>query len=102
MRRRGIKANSARRVGHTGRQQSNAGIDNQGDTPPGVTSISTLQESQASGVSSSCWNTLGPVWSDSDEKDERVVPNSWKAFAIASDRTIQNLVRVFFEIVYPM
>jgi hypothetical protein len=28
--------------------------------------------------------------------------NSWKAFAIASNQQIRNLVQVYFEIVYPM
>ncbi|KAJ5436965.1 hypothetical protein N7445_007850 [Penicillium cf. griseofulvum] len=42
-------------------------------------------------------------WSATEVDDhDRVLDSSWKAFAIACDRQIRNLVQVYLEIVYPM
>lgn len=102
IKRRGVKARSSRSAGHVGKQPSTGGIDRQEDTSPGLTTTGSLQESRFSDLISDQRGGLSPVWSDTDEKDERAVRNSWKAFAIASDRTIKDLVQVFFEIVYPI
>ena len=49
------------------------------------------------------WPTFDTGWSAAeDDGEDRALHNSWKAFAIACDRRIMNLVQVYFEIVYPM
>lgn len=48
------------------------------------------------------WGSLSALWSVSEGNDGGALRNSWRAFAIASDQTIRNLVQVYFEIVYPM
>lgn len=42
------------------------------------------------------------LWSATAHNNENGVQSSWKAFAIASEPTIMNLVQAYFEIVYPM
>jgi hypothetical protein len=44
------------------------------------------------------------LWAAQDNpgRDENALRRSWSAFAIATDKTIRNLVQVYFEIVYPM
>jgi hypothetical protein len=54
-------------------------------------------------VSGDPWPTFNPGWLAREGDDEdAALHNSWKAFAIACDRQIMNLVQVYFEIVYPM
>lgn len=50
------------------------------------------------------WTSFNQGWStgEGDDDDDGVLRNSWKAFAIASDQQIRNLVQVYFEVVYPM
>lgn len=50
------------------------------------------------------WAALNPLWAaqDNPDRDETALRRSWSAFAIATERTIRNLVQVYFEIVYPM
>lgn len=49
------------------------------------------------------WSSFNSGWSTAEGyDDDGALRNSWKAFAIASDRQIRNLVQVYFEIVYPM
>lgn len=49
------------------------------------------------------WSSFNTGWSTAEGyDDDGALRNSWKAFAIASDRQIRNLVQVYFEIVYPM
>lgn len=49
------------------------------------------------------WASFNTGWSTAEGyDDDGALRNSWKAFAIASDRQIRNLVQVYFEIVYPM
>lgn len=45
------------------------------------------------------WSTFDR---DEGNDDSKALHDSWKAFAIACDRQIKNLVQVYFEIVYPM
>jgi hypothetical protein len=52
-------------------------------------------------ISADPWSTFNHGWSAEDD-DGGALRNSWKAFAIACDRQIRNLVQVYFEIVYPM
>ncbi|RJE18897.1 hypothetical protein PHISCL_08764 [Aspergillus sclerotialis] len=42
------------------------------------------------------------LWSVTAHNNESGIQGSWKAFAIASEPTIMNLVQAYFEIVYPM
>ncbi|KAJ5612447.1 hypothetical protein N7510_005641, partial [Penicillium lagena] len=54
-------------------------------------------------VSGDPWPTFNPGWLAREGDDEdAALRSSWKAFAIACDRQIMNLVQVYFEIVYPM
>lgn len=47
--------------------------------------------------------TFNHGWSAAEgNDDDGALHNSWKAFAIACDRKIRNLVQVYLEIVYPM
>lgn len=49
------------------------------------------------------WSTFNQGWPTVEGyDDDGALRNSWKAFAIASDQQIRNLVQVYFEIVYPM
>ena len=49
------------------------------------------------------WTAFNTGWSTAEGyDDDGALRNSWKAFAIASDQQIRNLVQVYFEIVYPM
>lgn len=49
------------------------------------------------------WTAFNTGWSTTEGyDDDGALRNSWKAFAIASDQQIRNLVQVYFEIVYPM
>ncbi|KAJ5090075.1 hypothetical protein N7532_008759 [Penicillium argentinense] len=49
------------------------------------------------------WSSFNTGWSTAEGyDDDGALRNSWKAFAIASDRSIRNLVQVYFEIVYPI
>ncbi|KAJ5983864.1 hypothetical protein N7481_005963 [Penicillium waksmanii] len=49
------------------------------------------------------WSSFNSGWSTAEGyDDDGALRNSWKAFAIASDRQIRNLVQVYFEIVYPI
>lgn len=49
------------------------------------------------------WSTFDQGWSAAEGNDDyTALHDSWKAFAIACDRQIKNLVQVYFEIVYPM
>lgn len=49
------------------------------------------------------WSTFDHGWSAAEGNDDYMaLHDSWKAFAIACDRQIKNLVQVYFEIVYPM
>lgn len=49
------------------------------------------------------WSSFNTGWSTAEGyDDDGALRNSWKAFAIASDRQIRNLVQVYFEIVYPI
>ncbi|KAJ5532974.1 hypothetical protein N7494_009526 [Penicillium frequentans] len=48
-------------------------------------------------------STFNHGWSAAEgDDDDGVLQDSWKAFAIACDRQIRNLVQVYFEIVYPI
>ena len=77
------------------------------------TAAATASGGRASGCStssSSClsisgdpWSTFNHSWSAAEgDDDDGALRNPWKAFAIACDRQIRNLVQVYFEIVYPM
>jgi hypothetical protein len=49
------------------------------------------------------WVSFNQGWSTAEGyDDDGALRNSWKAFAIASDQQIRNLVQVYFDIVYPM
>ncbi|OOQ82252.1 C6 transcription factor [Penicillium brasilianum] len=49
------------------------------------------------------WTSFNTGWSTTEGyDDDGALHNSWKAFAIASDQQIRNLVQVYFEIVYPI
>ncbi|KAJ5173282.1 hypothetical protein N7492_005875 [Penicillium capsulatum] len=49
------------------------------------------------------WTAFNMGWSTAEGyDDDGALRNSWKAFAIASDQQIRNLVQVYFEIVYPI
>jgi hypothetical protein len=99
--RRGVKAES-RVTGRDTRHPMTPG------DPYIPTSAATSSSERASGPSHSStsgdpWFTFDHGWSpvDGDEGD-LMLHRSWRAFAIASDRQIKNLVQVFFETVYPM
>ncbi|OGE53229.1 hypothetical protein PENARI_c008G10978 [Penicillium arizonense] len=52
-------------------------------------------------ISDDPWSTFNHGWS-AEGDDDGPLRNSWKAFAIACDRQVRNLVQVYFEIVYPI
>lgn len=64
---------------------------------------STSRSSYRPSISGDPWSTFDHGWSAAEgDDDDGALHNSWKAFAIACDRQIRNLVQVYFEIVYPM
>jgi hypothetical protein len=101
MKRRGIKAGTRAR-----------GRDSQFVRGPVNHTISTAASIASGRRASGSSNSHSPYrasvsadygWSATElDADVRVLHNSWKAFAIACDRQIRNLVQVYFEIVYPM
>lgn len=46
--------------------------------------------------------SCSPVNDHDGDREEFGIRPSWTAFAISCDQQIQNLVQVYFEIVYPM
>lgn len=99
--RRGVKAGSRA----SGRDTQFARVSSDHGIPAPA---ATASEERASGSSAprssyrpsvSCdpWSTF-----DQGNDGDLALHNSWKAFAIACDRQIKNLVQVYFEIVYPM
>lgn len=69
----------------------------------GASGSSTSHSPYRTSISADPWSTFNHGWSATEvDDDDRVLHNSWKAFAIACDRQIRNLVQVYFEIVYPM
>lgn len=49
------------------------------------------------------WDMLNPACTVAvTSGNDGILPNSWKAFAIACQSTIMDLAQVYFEIVYPM
>lgn len=69
----------------------------------GVSGPSTSRSPYHTSISGDPWSTFNHDWSAAEgDSNDRVLHNSWKAFAIACDRQIRNLVQVYFEIVYPM
>lgn len=97
IKRRGVKSNRTLRP------------DGQGVQAPIASSYSTEARSQPDlgrreSLSSDPWTPAGSLWSglDPSARSEYALSRSWTAFAIACDRTIRNLMEVYFEIVYPM
>lgn len=62
----------------------------------------TSRSSYHPSISGDPWSTFNHGWSAIEGNDDGALHNSWKAFAVACDRQIRNLVQVYFEIVYPM
>ncbi|KAJ5825565.1 hypothetical protein N7474_002703 [Penicillium riverlandense] len=105
--RRGVKAGT--RIGGSDAQLGRELIDH--GVPPSTASgyqerasaSSASRSSNRLSVSGDPWPTFNPGWLAREGDDEDgALHNSWKAFAIACDRQIMNLVQVYFEIVYPI
>lgn len=92
--RRGVKAKTAENVDQV-RLQSNKTY---GDFDPALTA-----PENDSLPSNDPWSSLSDMWfTVVGENESSALQNSWKAFAISSDRIIKTLVQIYFEIVYPM
>lgn len=64
---------------------------------------STSRSPYRASISADPWSTFNHGGSAAEgDDDDGLLHNSWKAFAIACDRQIRNLVQVYFEVVYPM
>ncbi|KAJ5183909.1 hypothetical protein N7492_001525 [Penicillium capsulatum] len=69
----------------------------------GACGPSTSRSSYRSSNFGDPWSTFDHGWSAAEGNDDfMALRDSWKAFAIACDRQIKNLVQVYFEIVYPI
>ncbi|KAL1966273.1 hypothetical protein VTN77DRAFT_4626 [Rasamsonia byssochlamydoides] len=90
IKRRGVKSSRARL--NEAQDQRSPGVRSQSDS------------SQRYVRSGDPWGGLSTLWSatDNPSRDENALRRSWSAFAIATERTIRNLVQVYFEIVYPI
>lgn len=101
--RRGVKAGTqaSGRDAQFVRASVNHGIHTAAATVSGGRAYgsSTSRSSYRPSISGDPWSG----WSAAEgDDDDGALHNSWKAFAIACDRQIRNLVQVYFEIVYPM
>lgn len=99
--RRGVKASTWA----SGRdaQVVRASVDHGFPTVPASASDGSASRSLRPSISGDPWSTFNHGWSAAEgDGDDGGLHNSWKAFAIACDRQIRNLVQVYFEIVYPM
>ncbi|KAF3397767.1 hypothetical protein F1880_006509 [Penicillium rolfsii] len=64
---------------------------------------STFCSPYRASISGHPWSTFDHGWSAAEgNDDDGLLHNSWKAFAIACDRQIRNLLQVCIEIVYPI
>ncbi|OJJ94860.1 hypothetical protein ASPACDRAFT_82332 [Aspergillus aculeatus ATCC 16872] len=64
---------------------------------------STSRSPHRASISADPWSTFNHGWSAAEgDDDSGLLHNSWKAFAIACDRQIRNLVQIYSEIVYPI